>query len=146
MWQARPPCMAQLVPTRELQQEPGASTVSGSGSWNHDKNKMRGHTGPSVSSLRKHPAYQSSAHPYTPAVTRACCHGGEIYWEEGLLRELQGFRAHSIRGQCHLREGFLDDLPECEISEESGILIWEEMGELSCLLFSLFANNGVEVG
>lgn len=145
MWQARPPCMAQPVPTLKLYQEPGASAVSGSETWNCDENKMRGLTSPSVSSLCKCPAYLSSAHPYTPAVTRACRQGEEIYWEQGLLRKLQGFRAHSIHGQCHFREDFLHDLPGCEISEESGIPVWEELGALFCLLFSLFANNGVEV-
>lgn len=64
----------------------------------------------------------------------------------GLLGELQGFRAYSVHGQCHLREDFLDVLSGCEISGKSGTLIGEEMGALSCLLFSLFANNGVEVG
>ena len=94
MCQAHPPCMAQAVPTRKLHQDPRASAVSESGSWNHDRNERRGHTGPSVSPLCKRPACLSSAHPFTPAVTRACCHGGEMHWEEGLPRE--SFRASGL--------------------------------------------------
>lgn len=35
-------------------------------------------------------------------------------------------------------EETVNDLPGCEVSEESGVLVWEEMGATFLFCFSLF--------